>query len=51
MAENQLAVKTRSVMDAQRMENDAEHQQIQTNTKIVPDQLHHPHNGNTQGIV
>ena len=38
-------------MDAQHMENDAEHQQIQTNLKIVPDQLHHPHNRNTQGIV
>ena len=55
MAENQLGVKTRSMTDTQHAEkgnqNDTEHQQMQTNPKIAPDQHQHPHNPDNQVTI
>ena len=51
MAENQLVVKTRAMTGVHCMENDAEHQQIQTNPEIVPDQTHHPYNTDIESPV
>ena len=52
MADNQLGVKIRAILDAEQREGenqkDAEHQQMQMNSETNTDQQPHPHNHDTQ---
>ena len=55
MAENQLGVKTRAMLDTEHREGenqkDTEHQQMQMNQEAITDQQQHPHNPDNQGTI